>query len=67
MGRRETKGPGRGGQVGMPVFLNTTDADFETRFAALLSMKREDAPEVDDAVAAIIDDVRGVATRRFWS
>jgi histidinol dehydrogenase len=58
MGRREMKGPGRGGQVGMPVFLNTTDADFDTRFAALLSMKREDAPEVDDAVAAIIDDVR---------
>jgi histidinol dehydrogenase len=58
MGRRETKGPGRGGQVGMPVFLNTTDADFDTRFAALLSMKREDAPEVEDAVAAIIDDVR---------
>jgi hypothetical protein len=42
----------------MPVFLNTTDADFDTRFAALLSMKREDAPEVDDAVAAIIADVR---------
>jgi histidinol dehydrogenase len=43
----------------MPVFLNTTDADFETRFTALLSMKREDAPEVDDTVAAIIADVRG--------
>jgi histidinol dehydrogenase len=42
----------------MPVFLNTTDADFETRFTALLSMKREDAPEVDDTVATIIADVR---------
>ncbi len=42
----------------MPVFLNTTDADFEARFTALLSMKREDAPEVDDAVATIIADVR---------
>jgi len=42
----------------MPVFLNTTDADFETRFSALLSMKREDAPEVDEVVAAIIADVR---------
>jgi histidinol dehydrogenase len=42
----------------MPVFLNTTDADFETAFTALLSMKREDAPEVDEAVAAIIADVR---------
>jgi hypothetical protein len=31
---------------------------FETRFAALLSMKREDAPDVDAAVAAIIADVR---------
>jgi histidinol dehydrogenase len=31
---------------------------ISTRFAALLSMKREDAPEVDDAVAAIIADVR---------
>jgi histidinol dehydrogenase len=40
----------------------------KTRFAALLSMKREDAPEVDDAVAAIIADVRRArATRRFWS
>ncbi|WJY20414.1 histidinol dehydrogenase [Fontisubflavum oceani] len=42
----------------MPVFLNSTDPDFETRFAALLEMKREDAPEVDDAVAEIIGDVR---------
>ncbi|KPQ13861.1 MAG: histidinol dehydrogenase HisD [Rhodobacteraceae bacterium HLUCCO18] len=42
----------------MPEFLNTTDADFETRFSALLSMKREDAPEVDEVVAAIIADVR---------
>ena len=42
----------------MPQFLSTTDDDFETRFAALLSAKREDAPDVDDAVAAIIADVR---------
>jgi histidinol dehydrogenase len=42
----------------MPVFLNSTDPDFETRFAALLEMKREDAPEVDDVVAEIIGDVR---------
>jgi histidinol dehydrogenase len=42
----------------MPQFLATTDADFAPRFDALLSMKREDAPDVDAAVAAIIADVR---------
>jgi histidinol dehydrogenase len=42
----------------MPQFLVTTDADFPARFDALLSMKREDAPDVDAAVAAIIADVR---------
>ena len=42
----------------MPHFLSTTDSDFETRFAALLTMKREDSPDVDDAVAKIIADVR---------
>ncbi|MBO9472869.1 histidinol dehydrogenase [Shimia sp. R10_1] len=42
----------------MPQFLNSSDADFETRFAALLSAKREDSPDVDAAVADIIADVR---------
>ncbi len=42
----------------MPVFLNTHDADFEAAFVALLGAKREDAPDVDEAVAAIIADVR---------
>ena len=42
----------------MPQFLATTDEDFEDRFAALLNAKREDAPDVDAAVAAIIADVR---------
>ncbi len=42
----------------MPQFLSTQDADFEARFTALLSMKREDAPDVDQAVADIIADVR---------
>jgi histidinol dehydrogenase len=42
----------------MPTILNTASPDFEARFAAVLSMKREDAPDVDDAVAAIIADVR---------
>ncbi|MEO1796197.1 MAG: histidinol dehydrogenase [Pseudomonadota bacterium] len=39
-------------------FLSTSDDDFEPRFQALLSAKREDAPDVDDAVAAIIAQVR---------
>ena len=42
----------------MPVFLNASDADFEAGFTDLLSAKREDAPDVDAAVAAIINDVR---------
>jgi histidinol dehydrogenase len=42
----------------MPQFLDTRDADFEARFAALLDMKREDAPDVDATVAEIIADVR---------
>lgn len=42
----------------MPQFLNTTDADFEAKFATLLSAKREDSVDVDDVVAGIIADVR---------
>jgi histidinol dehydrogenase len=42
----------------MPMFLNIADADFEARFAAILGMKREEAEDVDQAVAAIITDVR---------
>ena len=42
----------------MPVFLDTTAAGFEADFAALLGAKREDSPDVDAAVAAIIADVR---------
>lgn len=42
----------------MPVFLDTADVDFESRFAALLGAKREDSPDVDDTVAGIIADVR---------
>ncbi|TDK41163.1 histidinol dehydrogenase [Antarcticimicrobium luteum] len=42
----------------MPQFLDTNDADFEPAFAALLAAKREDSPDVDDTVAAIIADVR---------
>ncbi|TQS73328.1 histidinol dehydrogenase [Rhodobacteraceae bacterium] len=42
----------------MTHFLNTADQDFETRFTALLGMKREDSPDVDAVVADIIADVR---------
>lgn len=43
----------------MPVTLNTSDADFDAGFAAMLSAKREDSADVNAAVAAIIADVRG--------
>ena len=42
----------------MPVFLNAADEGFEAGFTALLGMKREEAEDVDAAVAAIIADVR---------
>jgi histidinol dehydrogenase len=42
----------------MAIFLDSRDADFAQRFAALLEMKREDAPDVDHTVAEIIADVR---------
>ena len=42
----------------MPVFLDADAADFDTQFTALLSAKREESPDVDDTVAAIIKDVR---------
>ncbi len=42
----------------MPQFLDSRDADFEAKFAAFLTTKREDAPDVDETVAGIIADVR---------
>ena len=42
----------------MPLRLNSSDADFETAFAALLSGKRETDEDVDAAVAEILDTVR---------
>ncbi|MGR3540168.1 MAG: histidinol dehydrogenase [Hasllibacter sp.] len=38
--------------------LRTWEEGFGTAFEALLTAKREDSPEVDEAVAAIIADVR---------
>jgi len=56
----------------MPVTLSTRDPGFEAAFRALLAAKRESAADVDDTVAAIIEDVaaRGDAalveyTQRF--
>ena len=56
----------------MAITLSTRDPDFAAAFAALLGAKRETDADVDDAVAAIIDDVakRGDAalidyTKRF--
>jgi len=42
----------------MPVFLDSSEAEFEAAFAGLLGAKREDAPEVEEAVAAILADIR---------
>jgi histidinol dehydrogenase len=47
----------------MPVNLDASQPDFEARFIALLSAKREDSPDVDDTVAAIIADVRARGDR----
>ena len=42
----------------MPQFLSTRDAGFEAAFRRLLGAKREEAADVDAAVAAILADVR---------
>lgn len=42
----------------MTLFLNATAPGFEAEFTALLGMKREDSPDVDATVAAIIENVR---------
>ena len=42
----------------MPQFLDYDAPDFEARFDALLTAKREDSPDVDAIVADIIADVR---------
>lgn len=47
----------------MPVFLDTSDPEFEIAFSALLSAKREDSPDVDAVVAEIIADVRARGDR----
>jgi histidinol dehydrogenase len=56
----------------MPLHLDSRAPGFEAAFAALLSAKREDSPDVDATVAGIIADVRARGdaalidlTRRF--
>jgi histidinol dehydrogenase len=44
--------------MNMPARLSVDNADFPARFQALLALKRETAEEVDDAVRAIVGDVR---------
>ena len=42
----------------MPLFLDASAPGFDAAFTAFLGTKREDSPDVDAAVAAIIADVR---------
>lgn len=42
----------------MPVFLDSTDLEFEEQFVKLLGAKREEDDDVDHTVAQIIADVR---------
>ncbi len=42
----------------MPLRLDSAQADFEQRFSDLLGGKRESSKDVNDAVAAIIADIR---------
>jgi len=47
----------------MAAWLKTADPDFEDRFRALLALKREQAADVNAAVAAIIARVRAEGDR----
>jgi len=56
----------------VPLRIDSRDRDFETTFAAMLDARRDQAEDVDKAVAAILDDVRARGddavidyTRRF--
>ncbi len=42
----------------MPLHLTTTDSDFESAFAVFLAAKREASEDVDQAVRAIVAQVR---------
>src|SRR6478672_3492003 len=47
----------------MPIRLDSRTADFAARFAAFLATKRETAEDVEQAVRAIISDVRARGDR----
>src|SRR5437879_7635828 len=47
----------------MPIRLDSRSADFAARFSALLATKRETSSDVDQAVRAIIADVRSNGDR----
>jgi histidinol dehydrogenase len=47
----------------MPIRLDSQDPDFEARFGAFLTVKREAAPDVEQAVRAIIADVQARGDR----
>ncbi len=42
----------------MPIFLDFKDQEFEKFFQRLVSMKREDSPDVEQLVGSIISEVR---------
>ena len=42
----------------MAIWLDQASGDFEARFAAFLTTKREVSDDVNDVVRKIIDDVR---------
>jgi histidinol dehydrogenase len=45
-------------ELSMPVRLDLGQSDFKERFQQLLNMKRETDQDINDAVAAIIDNVK---------
>src|SRR2546430_8867652 len=47
----------------MPIRLDSRSADFAARFSAFLATKREASEDVDQAVRAIIADVRSNGDR----
>ena len=49
----------------MPLELNRSDASFEAAFTGLLAAKRETQEDVQNAVAAILADVRARGDAAF--
>ena len=51
----------------MPLRLDSQSPDFAARFAAFLAVKREAAPDVEQAVRHIIAEVRAYGDRALIS